>query len=72
MMHDVHHHGQKWSRLLFRSLCGRSEGRKTQTVHDQFKFTVALEAVKGLKTINQIAGKFNAHPLLCRHMAQPN
>ena len=46
--------------------------RKRRQFSNQFKFTVALEAVKGLKTINQIAGKFNAHPLLCRHMAQPN
>lgn len=37
-------------------------GRKRRQFSNQFKFTVALEAVKGLKTINQIAGEFNVHP----------
>jgi len=31
-------------------------GRKRRQFSNQFKFTVALEAVKGLKTVNQIAG----------------
>jgi transposase-like protein len=29
---------------------------------DQFKLKVALEAVKGLKTINEIASEYNLHP----------
>jgi len=29
---------------------------------DQFKFKVALEAAKGLKTINEIASEHNLHP----------
>jgi putative transposase len=29
---------------------------------DQFKFKVALEAVKGLATINEIASRFQVHP----------
>jgi len=29
---------------------------------DQFKFKVALEATKGLKTINEIASEHNLHP----------
>lgn len=37
-------------------------GRKRRQFSNQFKFTVALEAVKGLKTINQIAGEHNVHP----------
>jgi transposase-like protein len=28
----------------------------------QFKFKVALEAAKGVKTINQIAGEYSLHP----------
>jgi transposase-like protein len=28
----------------------------------EFKFKVALEAAKGLKTINEIASEFNLHP----------
>jgi putative transposase len=30
----------------------------------QFKFQVALEAVKGVKTINQMAGEYSLHPNL--------
>jgi putative transposase len=37
-------------------------GRKRRQFSSQFKFTVALEATKGLKTINQIAGEYNVHP----------
>ena len=37
-------------------------GRKRRQFSNQFKFTVALEAVKGLKTVNQIAGDYNVHP----------
>jgi len=37
-------------------------GRKRRQFNNQFKFTVALEAAKGLKTINQIAGEYNVHP----------
>ena len=37
-------------------------GQKRRQFSNQFKFTVALEAVKGLKTINQIAGEYNVHP----------
>jgi transposase-like protein len=29
---------------------------------DQFKFKVALEAIKGLVTINEIASRFQVHP----------
>ncbi len=36
--------------------------RKRRQFSNQFKFTVALEAVKGRKTINQIAGENNVHP----------
>lgn len=37
-------------------------GRKRRQFNRQFKFTVALEAVKGTKTVNQIAGEYNVHP----------
>jgi len=37
-------------------------GRKRRQFSNQFKFTVALEAVKGLKTINQIPGEYNVYP----------
>ena len=37
-------------------------GRVRRQFSNQFKFTVALEAVKGLKTVNQIAGDYNVHP----------
>lgn len=37
-------------------------GRKRRQFSNQFKFTVALEATKGLKTINQISGEYNVHP----------
>ena len=30
--------------------------------NDQFKFKVALEAIKGLATINEIASRFQVHP----------
>ena len=29
---------------------------------DQFKFKVALEAIKGLATINELASRFQVHP----------
>ncbi len=37
-------------------------GRGRRQFSSQFKFTVALEAVKGLKTVNQIAGEHGVHP----------
>ncbi len=37
-------------------------GRKRRQFSSQFKFTVALEAVRGLKTVNQIAGEYSVHP----------
>jgi transposase-like protein len=30
--------------------------------NSQFKFQVALDAAKGLKTINQLAGEYGLHP----------
>ena len=37
-------------------------GRKRRQFSSQFKFTVAMEAVKGLKTVNEIASEYNVHP----------
>ena len=36
--------------------------KKRRKHSSQFKFRVALEAVKGHKTINQIASEYNLHP----------
>ncbi len=36
--------------------------KKRRQYSNQFKFKVALEAVKGLKTINEIAGTYSVHP----------
>ena len=36
--------------------------RKRKTYDDNFKARVALEAIKGEKTISEIAGKFEVHP----------
>lgn len=36
--------------------------QKRRRYTDSFKFKVALEAAKGLKTINEIASEHNLHP----------
>jgi putative transposase len=36
--------------------------RKRRRHSNQFKFKVALEATKGLKTLNEIASEYNLHP----------
>lgn len=36
--------------------------RKRRTFNAQFKFRVALEAVKGLKSVNEIAAEHKVHP----------
>ncbi|GAB4420643.1 MAG: transposase [Anaerolineae bacterium] len=36
--------------------------KKRKQYNAQFKFKVALEAVKGLKTINQLASEHELHP----------
>ena len=36
--------------------------RTRKQYNDQFKFKVALEAIKGLATINEIASRFQVHP----------
>jgi putative transposase len=37
-------------------------GKKRRSFSKQFKFKVALEAVKGLQTLNQIAAAHQLHP----------
>ncbi len=37
-------------------------GRKRRTFTDKFKAKVAVEAVKGLKTINELAAEYQVHP----------
>jgi putative transposase len=36
--------------------------KKRKQYSNEFKFKVALEAVKGVKTINQLASEYNLHP----------
>lgn len=36
--------------------------KKRKHYSAQFKFQVALEAVKGLKTVNQLASEYELHP----------
>lgn len=37
-------------------------GNKRRQHSEQFKFKVALEASRGMQTINQIASQYNLHP----------
>ena len=36
--------------------------QKRKQYSNQFKFKVAMEAVKGLATVNEIASRYNVHP----------
>ncbi len=36
--------------------------KKRKQYSNDFKFKVALEAIKGVKTISQLAGEYNLHP----------
>jgi len=37
-------------------------GRKRRTFTEQFKAKVALEAVKGVKTVSELASEYQLHP----------
>ena len=37
-------------------------GRKRRTFTDKFKAQVAIEAIKGLKTLNELASEYQVHP----------
>jgi len=37
-------------------------GKQRRQHSEQFKFKVALEAAKGLRTVNEIAGEYGVHP----------
>jgi putative transposase len=37
-------------------------GKQRRQFSEQFKFKVALEAAKGLRTVNEIAGEYQVHP----------
>lgn len=37
-------------------------GKARRQHSEQFKFKVALEAAKGLRTVNEIAGEYQLHP----------
>ncbi len=40
-----------------------SEGRKRKIYSPEFKAKVGLEALKGVKTINEIAQAYGVHPV---------
>ncbi|MGE5443388.1 MAG: transposase [Ignavibacteriales bacterium] len=42
-------------------------GKKRNNYSAQFKFRVALEVAKGLKTINQVGSERGVHPNLVSH-----
>ena len=37
-------------------------GKQRRQFNEQFKFKVALEAAKGNRTVNEIAGEYKVHP----------
>lgn len=37
-------------------------GKQRRQFSEQFKFKVALEAAKGVRTVNEIAGEYEVHP----------
>lgn len=37
-------------------------GKQRRQFNEQFKFKVALEAAKGNRTVNEIAGEYQIHP----------
>lgn len=37
-------------------------GKQRRQHSEQFKFKVALEAAKGLRTVNEIASEYSLHP----------
>jgi transposase-like protein len=37
-------------------------GRKRRAFSDEFKARVALDAVKGVKTLSELAGQYQVHP----------
>jgi putative transposase len=37
-------------------------GKQRRQFSEQFKFKVALEAAKGLRTVNEIASEYKVHP----------
>ena len=37
-------------------------GKKRRTFTDQFKAKVAVEAIRGVKTLNQLASEYQVHP----------
>jgi transposase len=43
---------------------GMSEGKKRKVHSAEFKAKVGLEALKGVKTINEIAQEYGVHPVM--------
>ena len=43
-----------------------AEGKKRKVHSADFKAKVALEAVRGVMTINEVAQKFEVHPMMVR------
>src|SRR5260221_9320139 len=52
----------KVDRSKIRQLVGDSMGKSRRQHSEQFKFKVALEATKGLRTVNEIASEYELHP----------
>jgi len=43
------------------------EGKKRNVHSADFKSKVAFESVRGVMTINEIAQRFEVHPMMVRH-----
>jgi transposase-like protein len=41
--------------------------KKRRQYSNEFKFRIALEAVKGVKTVSQLAAEYNVHPTQIGH-----
>jgi transposase-like protein len=47
---------------IIQTLVERTMKKQRRQYSEQFKFKVALEAAKGLRTVNEIAGEYSLHP----------
>ena len=50
-----------WS-IIITACGGQKLTKKRRQYSNDFKFKIALEAVKGVKTVSQIAAEYNLHP----------
>jgi putative transposase len=47
---------------IIREFVEEQMGKQRRQYNEQFKFKVALEAAKGLRTVNEIASDYEVHP----------